>query len=132
MKLSTYAWLAGACLLLLGGAELVGVLSFFEPPEVVVVILAATGALFSWVGGSQWDHCKRVVGAIGALYLLVGMLACALALLSDASIRSYAGIGGEALFAVIFGLLSLFAAAVLPEPTKPSDGKAEEPMRVRL
>jgi hypothetical protein len=46
------------------------------------------------------------------------MLTCALALLSDASIRSYAGIGGEALFAVIFGLLSLFAATVLPEPAK--------------
>ncbi len=86
-----------------------------EFPEVRGYILRPPCPGPGWIGPEDrlTDHRTG-----GTLYLLVGMLTCALALLSDASIRSYAGIGGEALFAVIFGLLSLFAATVLPEPAK--------------
>ena len=121
MKACTYAWLAGACLLLLSGAELVGVLSFFGLATVVFV--AATGALLLWEGGLRRNHCKLVVGAVGALYLLGGMVASAWALLREESVTRY-GVGVDVYFAVVFGLLSLFAAVVLTEAAAPSDGNA--------
>lgn len=97
MKISTYALLASAFLLLLAGAELVGVLSLLEASD--VIFLAAVGGLLIWQGASQRARCKHVVGAIGALALLAGMLAPVLAVLSEGLVVSH-HIGVEATLAV--------------------------------
>lgn len=118
INVCTYAWLAGVALLMLGGAELAGFLEIFEHGE--TVFLVAAGTLLIWEGVLQRKRCKHVVGAIGSLCLLAGMFVPIGAVLTEALAVS-PGTALEALFAVVFGLLSIFAAAVLPAPVKDSD-----------
>ena len=121
MKVSTYACSAGVCLLSLSGAELLNLISVFEPPD--VVFLAAAGGLLSWGSAYKRQHCRYVVCAMGVLFLLAGMLLPALAILTEALVVSF-GLGVEALFAEVFGVFSILAASTLPEPaesTAPED-----------
>jgi hypothetical protein len=95
---------------------LAGVASFLEPSD--LILIASTGVMLSWVGFRR-RHCRLAVGAVGALFLLVGILGPALALLRELSIVHYPA-AGEALLAVAFGLLSVLAATLIPEDAESS------------
>ncbi len=112
----TYALLGGACLLLLGTADLAGIAGFLESSD--AVLLASTGVLLSWVGFRR-RHCRLAVGAVGTLFLLIGVFGPALALFSEVPIVHYHA-AGESLLAVVFGLLGVLAAALLPDGAEPS------------
>ena len=114
-----YARGAGVSLALIGVAGLAGWMDFIKP--IGDLLHLATGVLLAYVGfGRSKGRTARVaVIAVGSLYLLVGMLNPFTALLDDLPIGLYRN--GEDVGHVVLGLLSLFAAILLPKDDDPSN-----------
>ena len=104
---------AGVSLALIGMVGLAGWMDFIKPTGDLLHL--ATGALLAYVGfGQESVRTTRVaVLAVGSLYLLVGMLNPLTALLDELPIGLYRN--GEDVAHVVLGLLSVFAAILLPK-----------------
>ncbi len=114
-----YARGAGVSLALIGVAGLAGWMDFIRPTGDLLHL--ATGVLLAYVGfGRSSARTIRVaVLAVGSLYLLFGMLHPFMALLDNLPIELYRN--GEDLAHVVLGLISLFAAIMLPKDGGPSN-----------
>ncbi len=113
-----YARGAGVALVVVGAVGLAGWMDFIRPTGDLLHL--ATGALLAHAG-FRWGSAGAVraaVVAVGWLYLLAGVVAPITALLDDLPIGLYRN--GEDLAHVAFGLLSLFAAALLPNEDGPT------------
>ena len=119
-----YARGAGVSLVLIGAAGLAGWLDFIEPTGDLLHL--ATGALLAYASfGWRSAEATRavVVVVVGSLYLLVGMPGPLTALLDELPIGLYRN--GEDVAHVALGLLSVFAAILLPNEDGPSaDGSS--------
>lgn len=108
-----YARGAGVSLALLGIVGLAGWMDFIRPTGDLLHL--ATGVLLAYVGfgRSSVGTTRVTVIAVGSLYLLFGMLNPFTALLDDLPIGLYRN--GEDVAHVVIGLLSVFAAILLPK-----------------
>ena len=112
-----YARGAGVSLALLGIVGLAGWMDFIRPTGDLLHL--ATGVLLAYVGfgRSSVGTTRVTVIAVGSLYLLFGMLNPFTALLDDLPIGLYRN--GEDVAHVVIGLLSVFAAILLPKDDGP-------------
>ncbi len=115
-------------LVLIGAAGLAGWLDFIRPTGDLLHL--TTGVLLAYAGFG-WKNTRAVRTAVvimGSLYLLAGMLAPITALLDHLPIGLYRN--GEDVAHVVFGLLSAFAAILLPDEARPTaDGPPAERTR---
>lgn len=124
--LRRYARAAGVGLVLLGMSGLV--LNLPDSALVVdgVRLLTGFALLYAGLGRCRAWRCRAIVGGSGLLFLTIGMIVPAQALLSSAPITSYEGTE-EALFWVVLGLLGLSVAALVGEDETPSPTSEENP-----
>lgn len=119
MTIRGYARAAGLALVLLGVVGLLISTSIIQPVDDVLHL--AVGALLAYAGfGRISDRGARiVVAATGAFYLLEGVAGPIQALLDELPITAYRN--GTDLIHVLFGLLSLFVATLLPDDSAPPE-----------
>ncbi len=108
--LRRYARVAGVGSVLLGVSGVL--LNLPDAPLVVDIfrLLAGFALFYAALSRCHVWHCRAILGGSGLLFLMVGMVGPAEALLDAAPIASYEGTE-EAWFRVLFGLLCLSVAA---------------------
>jgi hypothetical protein len=114
LLLRRYARVAGVGLVLLGLSG--ALMNLPASPLVVDSFHLLTGFALVYAGLSRcrlW-YCRAIVAGSGLLFLMIGMIGPAEALLRSAPIASFEGTE-EAFFWVVFGLLSLLVAVFVGE-----------------
>ncbi len=122
--LRLYARVSGVGLVLLGISG--ALLNLPNTPLVVDIfrLLAGFALFYAALSRCRAWHCRAIVAGSGLLFLMVGMIGPAEALLDTAPIASYEGTA-EAWLRVTFGLLSISVASLVDEdessPPSPSE-----------
>jgi hypothetical protein len=122
MTVRGYARVAGAALVLLAFVGLVGAWQVLSSVDTVLHL--CTGALLGYAGFARVGErvVRAVVGGVGALYLVEGLVGPLKAFLDELPVLSYDD--GEDVAHVLFGLICLFAATLLPSD---SEGPTSDP-----
>lgn len=112
-----YARGAGVTLVMIGAAGLAGWMDLIEPTGDLLHLVTGVLLAFAGFGWRNTGAVRAAVVVLGSLYLLVGMLVPFAVLLDDLPIGLYKN--GEDVAHVVFGLLSVFAAILLPDEAGP-------------
>lgn len=114
-----YALLAGVGLVLLGVVGVVGTLEFIPPADDILHLGAGGLLIYAGFGRIGERGSRVIVSVVGALYVVEGMIGPVRALLDELPITAYEN--GVDIAHVAFGLLSIFAAMLLPGRDVPQE-----------